>query len=349
MWSGGDDYNEQGEAVRLYQPILYGRKALQDDITCSYVGGRASATDNTSDTTPICTLCKEPLLLLTQLHVPKFRMQPSPSSTTTSGDEVDRTLQVFACNQAACINKLFVEGNKLVDGSGIVICRRTIVDAAVKNKSKRMGSCSHSAGVATTVESSSSDWAVEEPKTAATDGVNDWADGNDNGEWGNSNDMQDLEAKFVAMETAKESVRGKTASATPMAQTQQSGVSTADMTVENAKQQPPSFPCFLLHSLQEPAAARLPGADDDDVGITGSDDKIQQMLARYMSEEDDEDILAALQGSVGGGKSGSSGGAEKDERLSANERAMLTFSDRMKRCPRQVLRYAYGGEPLWSM
>ena len=222
---------------------------------------------------------------------------------------------MFACNQAACINKLFAEGNKPADGSGVVICRRTIVDAAVKSKSKRMGARSQPAVVATTVESSSSDWAVEEPKTAATDGVNDWADGNDNGEWGNSNNMQDLEANFMAMETAKESVCEKPADATLMAQAQQSGVSTAEMTVENAKQQSPSFPCLLLHSLQEPVAVQLPGTADDDVGITGSDDKIRQMLARYMTEEDDEDILAALHGSVGGGKSGSSEGAEKDERF----------------------------------
>ena len=67
------------------------------------------------------------------------------------------------------------------------------------------------------------------------------------------------------------------------------------------------------------------------------------MLARYMAEEDDPEILQALKGvSVGGG-------GEEDERLSVEDRVLLGFQDRLKRAPRQVVRYARGGIPLWSI
>ena len=74
------------------------------------------------------------------------------------------------------------------------------------------------------------------------------------------------------------------------------------------------------------------------------------------STEEDEEILSALNGghlasnkdlSHVAGK-GSSGG-ERYERLSPEERAFLAFSNRLKRAPRQVVRYAYGGFPLWSV
>jgi hypothetical protein len=113
-----------------------------------------------------------------------------------------------------------------------------------------------------------------------------------------------------------------------------------------------SFRCFELHMLQEPCARKVHGTDDDDVGMcaSGTDsDKIQRMLARYMAEEEDEEILAALRGSSDVGGGGISNWKERDERLSAEDRALLTYTDRLKRSPRQVVRYAYGGEPLWSM
>ena len=52
-----------------------------------------------------------------------------------------------------------------------------------------------------------------------------------------------------------------------------------------------------------------------------------------------------LKGSTAGGANGQ----EVDEDLTEEEMALLRFSDRIKRSPRQVLRYARGGEPLWSM
>lgn len=101
-----------------------------------------------------------------------------------------------------------------------------------------------------------------------------------------------------------------------------------------------------LASMQEPPARTVP-ADARDVGLHGtSNQKIQEMLARYMQEEEDQDIVQMLQGVNGVGNGGPK---EVDEDLTPEEMALLRFSDRLKRAPRQVLRHAHGGEPLWSI
>jgi hypothetical protein len=281
MWRG-EDFNENGEAVRLYQPILYGKKPIQDDPTCSFIGGQSS--------TPLrCSSCQDPLFLLVQLYI------PSQSN--------NRTLQIFCCNRASCTEALFLpkEKGKLVDGSGVVVCKRIVTETSpappkeIKSDDRDVPD--------------SNDWTVESV--------------DEEGE------MQSLEAKLAAMETMPTKSK-------PVVEKK------GHKPVESSN----AFPCFLIHSQQEPPATR-PVEDEDDVGMTGSDDKIQKMLERYMMEEEDEEILTALRGSVESSSGGR--GGEKDERLSAADRALLTFSDRLKRWPRQVLRYAYNGVPLWSM
>jgi hypothetical protein len=181
-------------------------------------------------------------------------------------------------------------------------------------------------------------WAAED--RAAVDD-----DDADNDDWGvedsSQNDgMDELESKLAAMESSSSSAPSK---------------KTAASKKKHKKPPTHSFPCYELHSLQEPQARRFEGMDDDDVGVSsaGSDDeKIRQMLARYMAEEEDEGILAVLRGSAdvsSGGVGGDNSGRERDERLSAEDRALLTYTDRLKRSPHQVLRYAYGGIPMWSM
>jgi hypothetical protein len=283
MWRG-EDFNENGEAVRLYQPILYGKKPVQEDLTCSFIGGQSS--------TPLpCSSCQDPLYLLVQLYI------PSQSFTK------NRTLQIYCCNRASCTEALFFpkEKGKLVDGSGVVVCKRIMTEASLVPPKKFK----------------SDDWDAPDS--------NDWTV-----EAGDEGEMQSLEAKLAAMETRP----------------------TKSKVVVQKKEHKPvessnAFPSFLIHSQQEPPALR-PVEDEDDVGMTGSDDKIQKMLEKYMMEEEDEEILTALRGSVGSSSGGGRGG-EKDERLSAADRAILTFSDRLKRSPRQVVRYAYNGVPLWSM
>jgi pre-rRNA-processing protein TSR4 len=167
-----------------------------------------------------------------------------------------------------------------------------------------------------------------------------WVDGQgagDDNDWAMDVDadsnMQDLESKLAAMETVKVQPKKTTAPAPPKKSKSKSG----------------SFPCYELSALQEPRSVRKEGLDEDDVGFSGSDAKIQAMLARYMAEEEDDFILAALKGSASGGEGGGDGRGERDERLSPADRALLTYSDRLKRSPRQVARYALGGTPLWSM
>jgi pre-rRNA-processing protein TSR4 len=323
MWTGGDDLSEDGKPVRIYQPILYGRKPRLDDVTCSYVGGPQAATSSTGSC--VCPSCQEPLHPLVQLH-------------NTSNQ---RTLQVLACNRASCIRGLFPgqeddnsAGRNVLHygGGGVVVCRRL----AVVNPTSGTTSPAAAPRVddppnnEVVVPSNSNEWAVQED------------DDNSNCA---SAELDDLESKLAAMETrAKGPTKLVTKEGSPASK-------------HTATTKTSGFPSFELHSLQEPPALRSGGEfmDDDDVGIgsgRGADDrKIHQMLAKYLAEEDDPDILAALRGagngSNGSGKAGS--GGERDERLSATDRALLTFADRLKRAPRQVLRYALGGVPLWSV
>jgi pre-rRNA-processing protein TSR4 len=165
------------------------------------------------------------------------------------------------------------------------------------------------------------------------DDDNDWGV-----EDGDDDNMENMEAMLQDMEVSGPKGMGAKKKAPKKAS---SSNSPADLNV-------PRFTCYEIRATQEPGARKVTAQslDDDDVGIAaaGSDAKIQQMLARYMAEEDDEEILSALRGSAGGGGNGT----EKDERLPEEDRVMLAFNDRVKRSPRQVLRYAKNGTPIWS-
>jgi pre-rRNA-processing protein TSR4 len=317
MWSGNDDCNEHGETVRLYHPIPsyhHGRTLNVQDPTTCYVGGPVSTTHE-------CAICQGPLQSLVQVHVPR-----SPYAVNT----VDRTLQVYACNRASCYTRLFDGTQRLcLGGGGVVKSRLQTVTADVK------GAMTSDA----TLDSPTIGWNVDDAVDATTPTSDDWGVGNDA-----EQDMKDLEAKLASMESKEKTVAS-------------SNVASVMPSVKHdaVKQQTTGILPLELHSLSEPPSRGREGLDEDDVGLSmatagndSSDDKIQKMLAKYMAEEDDEDILSALRGgnanTQGGGRRG-----ERDERLSAADRALLTFTDRLKRSPRQVIRYAYGGEPLWSM
>ena len=323
MWSGACDTNAKGECVRVFHPIMYGRKPRQADRTCSFIGGK-SVTNEIN-----CASCQEPLQLLLQHFVPKAPL----ASGDSFQEEVavkDRTLQVFACNSAACINGLFAKQDDYLSplnfgGDGVVVCRRA-VDASLDSSP------------------------IDEVKQDVSMGNEDPAENNDINEndWEvdiattDDSTMEDLESKLASMETAKNvvSTSGKSTQSPVIISKKPDKAKTSSL-----------HPCYELHSMNEPASKRGGEAiDEDDVGCSGSDNKIQKMLARYMAEEEDEDILAALRASVRGSNGGGCGGrGERDERMSAEDRALLAFSDRLKRSPQQVMRYAYGGTPMWSM
>ncbi|KAL7576948.1 hypothetical protein ACA910_006705 [Epithemia clementina (nom. ined.)] len=143
-------------------------------------------------------------------------------------------------------------------------------------------------------------------------------------------------------------------------------------------QQQWSFPGFKLSEVREPPAPRPSAAtlanlhDPDDVGLSNdSADHIQRLLQKYMDEEEDMAIVQMLQQQQqnvyshgksdwsatfpGGG--GGGGGItaqqeeieEPDEPLTLAERTLFQYLDRIKRQPRQVIRYAPGGVPMWSI
>jgi hypothetical protein len=319
MWSCGEDFNAEGLRVRLYQPIIYaGRKPESNLLTTSFIGGASN-----QDTKPRqCSACSHPLYLITQLYV------PHTSESTNEGENYDRTFQVFACNRSLCIRSLFTINNDSQDklcfgGNGVITCVR--IDSKRENAVMK------------------SNLLQEQPSSVST---SDWGDGGDNkttadNDWDAeaiTGDMDDLSKKLAHLESGQTKTKQQHVERKNLNFKKDNGPDTSN----------DAFPCYELHSLHEAPVVRQ--MDADDVGISGSDDKIRRMLEKYMNEEDDEEILHALRGSnkIGGG-GGAGRGGEKDERLSPEDRALFTFTDRLKRCPKQVLRYAYNGVPLWSM
>ena len=218
----------------------------------------------------------------------------------------NRSLRVEACNSAACFRSLFGSSKFNYGGNGIVTCRRISVENTV-------------ATPATSV-------AEIKPK-AKPKPVDDWGISGDD-----DTGLDDLEAKLAAMETRAPK------DTAPKPKVQHS-------TTQKYETQQFALPVMMLHSMQEPAA-HTTSDDPRDVGLHGtSNRKIEEMLSRYLEEEEDQDIVQMLKGSNTNG----AGGQEPDQDLTEEEMALLRFSDRMKRAPRQVVRYALGGEPLWSV
>lgn len=381
MWAGDNDMSDDGKSVRLYQPILYGAaKNRELGDTVSRIGGSAADDQGNNHRRAVCATCQDSLFLLAQLYAPEPH---------------NRTYQIFGCNRLSCIQGLFPshsedqddsknggrENNMLCyGGGGVVVCRRWNI-----NETKDIEMVDHrqqqaAATAPSTRTSTAADWVVDDDETNARERVsqihasNEWAisedDGNDNG--GPSGLlMDDLEAKLAAMETRQAKAIPKPISSAPgpggiQDQGESTTAYTNDIPSEAATTRTMKrncFPCFVLHSFQEPFTVRSSQqVDPDDVGLgnfgrNGSrrdDAKIQQMLAQYMQEEDDEELLTMLRGESNGNSSSTATisaikSEERDERLSATDRALLQYTDRLKRSPQQVLRYAHGGTPLWSM
>ena len=135
-------------------------------------------------------------------------------------------------------------------------------------------------------------------------------------------------------------------------------------------QEPPAIPTTYHHHDDDDDAMTL----QDEVGLSGNSkndqQKIQRMLQQYMEEmEDDTDLLHLLQqqqqqhsakshpsqyhGTSKQKELQQHRSGERDERLSDLDRALFTYTDRLKRIPRQVMRHAGGGGhasvPIWSM
>ena len=329
---------------------------------------------------PQCQRCRLPMLLVAQINAP-VECQDLDRSLYVFG--CNRAECWREATHGAAVNEngqgSAVANRFLVGGSGVVRCLRS-------QEHSKLASMT-SDGNADTDTTHVAAMSAGNLKTQQPDDISGWGvdggDGDDASEndwgaddWGESSNpsneddgtMDDLEAMLTACEMKEESKATKTKGK------KNTGNAMNTTGGKDGRAQPQvegpamgQFTRFSLDMYDEPYAHQgsatyheSDGDDDDDaIGTAGaSDDKIQMMLSRYLKDEEDQDIvqalggaassstLAAKTGSSGGG--GSSGG-EKYERLPPEERAFLAFTDRIKRSPEQVLRYAYGGVPMWSV
>jgi len=111
-----------------------------------------------------------------------------------------------------------------------------------------------------------------------------------------------------------------------------------------------TFPANEIETIEEPYSS---------CSICGDDDMLVK-LQKYQEEEEDEDILKLISESMmskkvksseyGAFESSCDDGPEddEDEKRISQGKPFLLFQERLEREPRQVLRYAFEGQPLWS-
>eukprot|EP00536_Pseudo-nitzschia_multiseries_P011215 jgi/Psemu1/28219/gm1.28219_g len=312
MWNSGEDVNECGEPVELYLPVQAPPRKSNTATQDSHIGGHNCFGESF---TPCCDTCGDKMLLMVQLRLEK--------KASEAGEEgFERFVCVFSCPREECFGQLeFKNGFSSKGGQGILKCiEKRVPITSSGNKAN----------------------APVAPKKSS------WYDDNDDGgsdddDWGmGGDDDVNLENAVAAMEK-KLDEGGALVMATKKTDTKTTNKSSSAPTeaLQNA------FDCHLLKKQSEPRSTKSFLQDEDDVGLSENDEKIRNMLARYMAEEDDEDILAALGGANGMG--GGNGAGEEDERLSEEDRVLRSFQDRQRRASRQVIRYANGGKPLWSI
>lgn len=414
MWQGGQDINnETGEAILLLEPkpnpittyndVNNSDEEQLNNPTSSFVGGlpiyypndenysllsSSSSSqhqkennvdvvkDNQTARLTICNNCNDEMYLLLQMYAPL--------------DGFDRTLYVFACNKASCIQKALSSPNKeemnvagangyrfSVGGMGVVKCLRSQCCRIENYSNKEFND-----------KIKPQNDKVDE--TSAWDEVDDrWGDYHDDGEWGDASgwgaddeadlqnhdstipSMGDLEAMLAAMEANEASLDQKQGRASsnktidkkkPPKQKNEIAVGeiSHDGIPSFMSDSIPSFQKYELEIYDEPTRGGKnneafvdPDEDGDDaIGLTNRDDSaVQKMISRYLKEEEDDGVKAMIQkgSSNSSANNGSNTNGEKDERLSPEDRAFLTFTDRIRRAPFQGVRYAYDGIPLWSM
>jgi hypothetical protein len=313
MWNNGEDVNDCGEPVELYLPVRVPARKTNIAPQDSHIGGLPCFGESF---TPCCDLCGDKMFLLAQLQL-------------KLSSEMERYLCVFSCPREDCFGQIsfdkgFASSSEGV--KGVVKCiEKRVPIAGSETKAK----------VPVVAKVSKSSWYDD----------NDDGNNSDDDDWGTGGDDDgkvNLENAVAAMERKLDDGGAivMTPSNKSASKAKPSSLS-ADEALRNA------FGCYLLTKQMEPASSKYFLEDEDDVGLSKDDEKIRNMLARYMAEEEDEDILAALGGTSLGGGGGNNG--EEDERLSEEDRVLRGFQDRQKRAPRQVIRCASGGKPLWSI
>jgi len=385
MWSGGKEESENGEAVLLMQPKKTKKTKNIDSGTVigdpnkSFIGGKPFFHSQDSELKKklfggegggkiTCDICHSDMFLLCQVNTPLTNL--------------DRTLHVFGCNNVNCAahvcssaSKTFSNNSNVNNpfflGGGVFRC--------IRSQSQHQESSSSPIAATTDINSNNvnTKWGDDEDDDNASDGG--WGNDNDSDDdWGGNNTtknnttnkMEELEAMLKDCEMnnydnirkEKESNNKKDLQYDVMKLSSKKIDSSFSSLNKNC------FPEYDLELFDEPypmgrkkynvASSGLDDDEDDEFGYedvgAGEDSSIQNILSKYLQEEQDADILAALQKQSSSSVATTSEGrataadGEKYEKVPPVQRAFLTFQDRMKRAPRQSVRYAYGGQPLWS-
>lgn len=119
MWCSGNDVNEEGTAVILYEAMtshpntdtIARRNHVQCRPTASYAGGRPSyynddlhvqtiVIEPLRQSNPKCRICEDELFLLVQIYAPLDSWNGSGDTGEREGGvALDRTIYVFGCNR----------------------------------------------------------------------------------------------------------------------------------------------------------------------------------------------------------------------------------------------------------
>ena len=302
--------------------------------------------------TPLCGVCQAPMHLLTQLYAPL--------------EGLDRTLYIFACNRASCFRSIFETDenniNFCLGGGTVVRCIRDQVkhQTGVNKKSPIVHCKPKSLPSPSSLgnNKSSSDHPANKD-----DGL--WgSDCDSDDDWGVENNINhndgiksstsiDLVEQMLSKLEMRKKVETHISIQKPLKKFSTHNRIAKNKVIDFLKPKVASFPRFELDTYEEPFLNATNEEDDDDnIGLSDTcDDDVQRMLNRYLKNEEDSDILSAIENQISGTdiSNDSIDVEEKYERLRPEDRLMLTFIDRVKRAPKQVIRYAYGGIPLWSL
>ena len=326
MWNNNEDVNENGEPVKLYMPVQAPPRKTNTAPQDSHIGGHHCFDESF---TPNCDMCQSQMFLLTQL---RLKQQQQQQQSTPS----DKYVLVFTCPHEGCFGQLvFDKGFSSGGGQGVVKCfeKRIVIADNEDDKIKEQKN-----------PTTGSSWCTDSKAGGEDDNTKNDDDGDDWGMGECDDEKMNLENAVAAMENKLDKD-----GALVMATTTKKATSKSKSKPSSSEALLNAFGCYMLKMQNEPMSTRSMFEDDDDVGLSESDEKIRNMLARYMAEEEDEDILGALRGSGACGGGGGNGATEEDERLSEEDRILRSFQDRQRRAARQVIRYVPGGVPLWSI
>jgi len=404
MWRNGQDVNEIGESILLLEPKSSTTSSSNNsnnnsNYQASFIGGHpiyypndihystlisssSTTTATTKSTLLKCHICHNHMYLLLQLYTPL--------------DDLHRSLYVFSCNNASCLQSGVFGGDTTnsskfsLGGGGVIKCLRSqcviinnnnddnnvdndIIDDGIINDTTMVAKNNQEMEEDTNYNDDNNRWSIDEGGWGDNDYDEDNNDNNNNNQTNSIPSMDDLEAMLAAMEANIEgNKKGKSTKNDAKKKKHHDNKNQKNIETnvhhDAIQNDVPAFPKYELDLYDEPATNAftkvsddnidIDDDDDETIGITNKDDKaIQKLLSSYLKDEEDDGIKSMIQSesyhyntsktNVGNGNNMIIG--EKYERMSPEDKAFLSFTDRIKRAPYQTVRYAYDGIPLWSM